>query len=138
MKNMAPKNTNKVTPLTRLPDTEFEVMSVIWHNVPPVTTTLLMEQLGNTKGWKLQTLTTLLNRLIDRGFLKSEKLGKERNYYPIVKEDDYIHFETTHFVKRYHNNSICNLVSTFCDNSKLDKKDIAELSAWLKSIEETI
>ena len=136
--NNKEQDTNNEIQLTRLPDTEFEVMSAIWHNVPPVTTTILMGQLGNTKGWKLQTLTTLLNRLIDRGFLRSEKLGKERNYYPTVKEDDYIHFETTHFVKRYHNNSICNLVSTFCDNSKLEKQDIAELSAWLKSMEDTI
>lgn len=129
---------NQTTQLTRLPDTEFEVMSVIWQIAPPVTTSILMEHLGHIKGWKLQTLTTLLNRLINRGFLRSEKLGKERNYYPIVKEDDYINFETTHFVKRYHNNSISNLVSTFCDNTKLDKQDIEELSAWLKSMEEKL
>ncbi len=124
--------------LTRLPDTEFEVMSAIWQNTPPVTTAILMEQLGNAKGWKLQTLITLLNRLIDRGFLRSEKLGKERTYYPIVKENDYIHFETSHFVKQYHQNSICNLVSSFCDNTKLDKQDIAELSAWLKAMEDKL
>ena len=132
------KDISREIELTRLPDTEFEVMSVIWRNDPPVTTSILMDQLGNIKGWKLQTLTTLLNRLIDREFLRSEKLGKERNYYPTVNEEDYIHLETTHFVKRYHNNSICNLVSTFCDNTKLEKQDIAELSAWLKSMEDKI
>lgn len=133
--NNKEQDTNNTTQFTRLPDTEFEVMSAIWKNNPPVTTSMLMNQLGNLKGWKLQTLITLLNRLIDRGFLRTEKLGKERTYYPIVKEEDYLQFETSYFVERYHNNSICNLISTFCGNSKLKKQDIEELTDWLTSIE---
>lgn len=35
--------------LKKLPDAEFEVMKTIWANEPPVTTNLLMEQLGNKK-----------------------------------------------------------------------------------------
>lgn len=122
--------------ITRLPETEFEVMSVIWRNIPPVTTTTLMNQLGNAKGWKLQTLVSLLNRLAERGFLRSEKLGKERTYYPIVKQDDYIQFETALFVERYHDNSLLQLVNAFSGNNKLSEEEINELSAWLKKQEE--
>lgn len=120
----------------RLPDTEFEVMQAIWGCTPPVTTTMLMEQIGVQKSWKLQTLTTLLNRLIDRGFLKTEKLGKERTYYPLVKEEDYIEYETMYFVKRYHKNSLTSLVNAFYANSKLNPTEIQELNAWLQSKEE--
>lgn len=122
--------------LTRLPETEFEVMSVVWRNIPPVTTTTLMNQLGNEKGWKLQTLVTLLNRLAERGFLRSEKLGKERTYYPCVKQEDYIQYETEHFVKRYHGNSLYQLVNAFSGNNKLSEEEINELSSWLKNQEE--
>lgn len=122
--------------LTRLPETEFEVMSVVWRNIPPVTTATLMKQLGNEKGWKLQTLVTLLNRLIDRGFLHSEKLGKERTYYPSVKQEDYIQYETALFVERYHDNSLFQLVNAFSGNNKLSKEEINELSSWLKNQEE--
>lgn len=119
--------------LTRLPETEFEVMSVVWRNVPPVTTAALMNQLGNEKGWKLQTLVTLLNRLTERGFLRSEKLGKERTYYPCVKQEDYIQYETALFVERYHHNSLFQLVNAFSGNNKLSKDEINELSFWLKN-----
>lgn len=122
--------------LTRLPETEFEVMSVVWRNTPPVTTTTLMNQLGNKKGWKLQTLVTLLNRLTERGFLRSEKLGKERTYYPNVKQEDYIQYETSLFVERYHDNSLFQLVNAFSGNNKLSKEEINELSTWLKNQEE--
>ena len=121
--------------ITRLPETEFEVMSVVWRNVPPVTTTTLMNQLGNEKGWKLQTLVTLLNRLTERGFLRSEKLGKERTYYPCVKQEDYIRYETALFVERYHGNSIFQLVNALSGNNKLSKVEIDELNSWLKNQE---
>lgn len=121
--------------ITRLPETEFEVMSVVWRNIPPVTTTTLMKQLGNEKGWRLQTLVTLLNRLTERGFLRSEKLGKERTYYPCVKQDDYIQYETTLFVERYHGNSLFQLVNAFSGNNKLSKVEIEELGSWLKNQE---
>ncbi len=122
--------------LTRLPETEFEVMSVVWKNTPPLTTVLLMNQLGKEKGWKLQTLVTLLNRLTERGFLRSEKLGKERTYYPCIKQEDYIQYETTLFVKRYHENSLSQLVNAFSGNNKLSKDELYELESWLKKQEE--
>ncbi len=122
--------------LTKLPEAEFEVMSVVWKNTPPVTTVILMNQLGIEKGWKLQTLVTLLNRLTNRGFLRSEKLGKERTYYPCVKQEDYIQFETTLFVKRYHQNSLFQLVNAFSGNNKLSKDEINELNNWLKKQED--
>jgi predicted transcriptional regulator len=122
--------------LTRLPETEFEVMQTVWRNAAPVTTTTLMNQLGNSKGWKLQTLVTLLNRLIERGFLRSEKQGKERNYYPCVKQEDYIQYETSLFVERYHGNSLYQLVNAFSEVNKLSKEEIDELSAWFKNIGE--
>lgn len=122
--------------ITRLPETEFEVMSVVWRNIPPVTTTTLMNQLGNEKGWKLQTLVTLLNRLIERGFLCSEKLGKERTYFPRVKQEDYIQYETALFVERYHDNSLLQLVNAFSGNNRLSEEEINELSSWLKKQEE--
>ncbi|MBB2181460.1 BlaI/MecI/CopY family transcriptional regulator [Lachnospiraceae bacterium MD1] len=120
---------------TKLPETEYEVMSAIWRNTPPVTTTMLMNQIGNDKGWKLQTLVTLLNRLIDRGFLRSEKAGKERTYYPCIPQEEYIRFETALFVERYHENSLIQLVNAFSGSNKLSAEEIKELSEWLKEQE---
>nr|WP_312941855.1 BlaI/MecI/CopY family transcriptional regulator [Oscillibacter sp.] len=46
-----------------------------------------MEQLKNKKEWRLQTLIALLLRLVDRGFLRTEKSGKERTHYPFVEKN---------------------------------------------------
>ena len=42
--------------IKKLPDAEFEVMKVVWANEPPVTTAVIMEQIGKEKEWKIQTI----------------------------------------------------------------------------------
>lgn len=118
--------------MKKLPDAEFEVMRTIWENEPPITTNMLMEQLGNQKQWKLQTLTVLLLRLVDRGFLRTEKKGKERTYFPLVDREEYLKFETTSFVERFHNRSIISLVNSLYDGKKSKVSDLEELSKWLE------
>ena len=122
--------------MKKLPDAEFEVMKKIWQNEPPVTTNILMNQLGNRKGWKLQTLIVLLLRLVDRGFLRSEKDGKERTYYPLVDKEKYLEFETSSFIDRFHDHSIVSLVNTLYDGKELNSSDLDELSRWLKKRED--
>ena len=91
--------------LKKLPDTEFEIMKVVWANEPPITTNMVMEQLGNEKGWKAPTVISLMKRMVNRGFLETEKDGKERIYFPLVSKEDYLKFETGNFMKQYHENS---------------------------------
>jgi predicted transcriptional regulator len=74
-----------MTTLKRIPDAEFEIMKVIWRNTPPITTNMIMEQLG--KKWRAQTLISLLSRLVERDFLSTEKKGKERTYSPLVAKE---------------------------------------------------
>lgn len=121
-----------VNKFKKLPDAEFEVMKVIWANESPVTTSLLMERLGDKKGWKLQTLVVLLRRLIDRGFLRTEKNRKERTYYPLVDKEQYLEFETNSFIERFHDRSIISLINTLYGGKELENTDLDELSRWLK------
>ena len=118
--------------IKRLPDAEFEVMKVIWNNnMPPVTTSQIMENLESNKNWKPQTVLTMLVRLIEKGFLKSERVGRERNYTPAIQEQDYMQIETGDFMKRYRGNSVGSLVKTMYDGQNLAQEDLQELKEWL-------
>ena len=118
--------------MKKLPDSEFDIMKVVWANEPPVTTNIIMEQLGNKKGWKAQTVISLMLRLVERGFIKTEKRGKEGVYYPLIGKGDYLKFETSNFMKQYHDNSVLDLVNTLYANKALSEKDIDELLQWAK------
>jgi predicted transcriptional regulator len=51
---------------------------------------IIMRQLGNERKWKAQTVTSLMLRLVERGFIRTEKAGKERTYFPLIGKEDYL------------------------------------------------
>ncbi len=118
--------------MKKLPDAEFDIMKVVWANEPPMTTPVIMEQLGKEKEWKIQTVVSLMLRLVERGFLRSEKHGKERTYYPLVSKEDYLKFETGNFMRQYHDSSLFNLINTLYDDEALTDEDIDDLLKWAK------
>jgi predicted transcriptional regulator len=106
-------------------------MKVVWANEPPVTASMVMKQHGKGEGWKVQTAISLLLRLVDRGFLRTEKTGKERTYFPLVKQEDYLKFETGNFIRQFHNNSFLSLVTAMYDDEALTDEDINGLRKLL-------
>ena len=118
--------------IKKLPDAEFDIMKVVWAMEPPVTTTVIREQLEKEKEWKIQTIVSLMLRLVERGFLRSEKHGKERYYYPLINREDYLKFETGSFLKQYHDSSLFNLINTLYEDEALSDSDIDELLTWAK------
>jgi predicted transcriptional regulator len=118
--------------MKKLPDAEFDIMRVVWANEPPITTNIVMRQLGDGREWKAQTVISLLLRLVERGFLRTEKNGKERSYFPLVGREDYLRFETGEFMERFHGNSFAGLVATLYDGNKINADDLAGLAEWLK------
>jgi len=118
--------------MRKLPDAEFDIMKVVWAHEPPITTSEIMEHLGHEKEWRIQTVVSLMLRLVERGFLRSEKHGKNRTYFSLVSKEDYLRFETGNFVKQFHNNSFLNLVSALYDDEAVTDTDIDELLQWAK------
>ena len=87
--------------LMRLPDTELEIMKVIWENGATLSTSEIKASLEEQRPWNVSALQTLLNRLIDRGFLESYKEGKNRFYTPLVARRRSIwRWKIRHFWKR--------------------------------------
>lgn len=117
----------------KLPETEFEVMAAIWNAEPPVNTAYLMKTVGVNHGWKAPTLISFLVRLEERGYISSEKKGKERYYTPTSDKKEYIRHTTEEFVNRYHNGSFVSLLDSLYTGKKLLESDIDQLLSWLKT-----
>lgn len=71
-------------------------------------------------------------RLVERGFLRTEKNGKERTYFPLINKEDYLKFETGDFMERFHGNSFASLITTLYEGKKIKDSDLDELTKWLK------
>ena len=117
----------------KLPITEFEIMKVVWANNPPITTNIVMDQLGNSKGWKAPTAIALMLRLVERGYLSTEKKNKERLYYPLTSRDEYLRFETEYFMRLYHENSFSSLFNSILNGEGMEEKDLDEMVSIITS-----
>ena len=117
----------------KLPDAEFDVMCAIWSVPAPTTTPVLMKIVGNEKGWRAPTLISFLVRLEDRGFIRSEKNGKERQYYPLVEKKEYMTEFTRRFLEQYHGGSLKSFLDTLAGDGNLSSTQFDELLGWLQS-----
>lgn len=122
-------------PLKKLPDAEFEIMKAVWNSDEPVTSAALTEKLRHTlpqKDWKSQTVLTMLTRLEKKGFLRSEKTGKERYYYTLISSEEYLNIEAQSFRSRFDASSLGGLVKALYNGGNLNNADIEELKQWLE------
>jgi len=117
--------------LPQLPDTEFTIMQIIWGQPVPISKNQVAKLAEPLRGWAAQTVYTLLNRLVDKGFLYTVKQGKERFYTPLVSQDAYLNQETGWFLRTFHKNSLTGLMNALF-SKKATKQDLTEIETWLK------
>jgi len=117
--------------LGRLSETEMEIMEVIWEIAAPVTVAQLLD-IFESKGWKTSTLSTLLNRLIEKGFLTKSMSGKANYYEPVLTWQAYQKQETQSFLSRLYKGKVKNFIAALADEEELSQDDIRELKEWFK------
>lgn len=118
-----------------LPDAELALMEGIWAESAPVTTAVLMHSVGATRGWKIQTLSTLLKRLVAREFLSVQKgAGRELLYTPLVTREAYVNTQTRTFLNRVHMGSFSSFLSAF--GASLTHEELSELEEFVSSAKE--
>ena len=120
---------------SQLPEAEFEIMQIVWSQTSPVTTAQIAEIAGELKNWHFSTTKTLLRRLMTRGFLSGEIVGKELHYTPLVSQDEYIRAETDSFMAKFHKRSLTGLARAMYADKKPSDEDLAEMEKWLKDQE---
>lgn len=73
------------------------------------------------------TIATLLKRMTDKGFVGYEELGNARQYYPLVKKNDYFSKQVNGMIKDFFNNSASQFASFFTKETNLSEKELEEL-----------
>ena len=119
--------------MKRLPDTEFEVMQGVWKCEIPVSTAELKAYLEKEREWNMSALQTVLSRLEEKGFVKSEKNGRNRFYTPLITEKDYLADESRSFLKRLGITKLSGLVAAMYDGNKISEEELEELQQFIDS-----
>lgn len=73
------------------------------------------------------TIATLLKRMQDKGFVSYETHGNTRQYYALVKKEDYFSKHVNGIIENFFDNSALQFASFFTANTKLTTKQLEEL-----------
>lgn len=115
-----------------LPGAELDIMKVIWNYGTTISTTQVKEGLDEIRILNISAIQTLLNRLIERGFITSFKQGKSRYYEIVIKENEYIAKENKSFLEKLNDSSITKLVTNLYDSNSISDDDLKELAAFIE------
>lgn len=115
-------------------DAELEIMKVVWANggEPTLFACLTDELAAKGRPWQKNTLITLLNRLVNKGFLKAKKIGRRNEYTPLVSEAEYQTAQTRNFLEKIYEGSASGLVSMLITGDMLTDDEYEELKQLLE------
>ena len=119
--------------LRRLPDTELEMMLVLWEAEGEVPRSYFDQQLKE-KNWNINTINTYLSRLEKKGFLACEKRGKMNFYRPAVAREEYLAFESRSMLDRLYGSSVKRFVTALYQGKKVDQSQLGELEELLEEL----
>ncbi|GAA0387489.1 hypothetical protein GCM10008933_18060 [Paenibacillus motobuensis] len=102
---------------------------MIWGLSTSATVNQLLD-IFKSKDWKTSTLSTILKRLIEKGYLKKTMRGKVNYYDPTLTLSEYKKYETQSFLSRLYNGKVKNFIAALVDDDELSSDDIAELKEW--------
>lgn len=117
--------------IKRLPDSELEIMMIIWEANQPVTSAYISEKLKDKKKWKITSVLTFLSRLTDKGFLTSRREGKINIYSPIIPEQEYLENESKTFLEKLYGNSLTSLVASLYKSKAVSEEDLTQLRRFI-------
>lgn len=73
------------------------------------------------------TVATLLKRMINKGFVTYKTFGKSREYYPLIKKEDYFSKHVNGLIKTFFNDSASQFASFFTRKTDLSKDELEAL-----------
>lgn len=121
--------------IKRLGDAELEIMLAVWRAEKPVASPYIQEKLKGSRDWTLPAVITALNRLIDKGFLTSEKRGRVKYYRPLISEGDYKAAEGRSVLDRLYGSSFKGMVASLVDGKAIGKAELDDLRSYLDELE---
>lgn len=114
--------------IQQVSDSELELMKIVWANGGTALYAHIMEELAKAgRVWQKNTVITLLSRLVEKGLLKTSKIGRRNEYVAIVSEADYQAVQTQSFLNKLYDGNVKGLVATLIQRDMLTAEDYEEL-----------
>lgn len=123
---------NKLTPA------EWEIMEAIWEFGKGVSIREVLDNAFPNGEKAYTTIQTIMNILVKKKMLSSQKIGLVNFYTPIITKDEMISKEMNTFVSRVFNGSFPTLASYLINSNDITKDEIDEIKKLISEKEKEL
>lgn len=111
--------------MERLTNKEEEIMQILWKLKKAFVKEIIAE-LPKPKP-HYNTVSTVIRKMEDKGYIKHEAFGNTHRYYPIISKEDYRKKYFSTAINNYFENSYKNVVSFFAKEEKISVEELKEI-----------
>lgn len=111
--------------MNKLTSREEDLMRVLWR-LKKAFVNDIIDELPEPKP-HYNTVSTLVRKMEDKGFVTHKSYGKSHQYYPLVSEEQHKTGFMQNTVQHYFDNSYKNLVTFFAKKEKISAKELKEI-----------
>ena len=115
-----------------LTEGEWAIIEAVWSNEPCAAPTV-QEELEGRKGWSYSTVKTMMDRMVGKGLLRTERIRNLILYRSAVTRKDAQRSEIMRAVKRAFDGALTPMMQFLLDDNNLSPEQLRELEAMIKS-----
>jgi predicted transcriptional regulator len=115
-----------------LTEGEWTIIQAVWNNQPCAAPTV-QELLQSEKAWTYSTVKTMMDRMVAKGLLRTERIRNLILYRAAITRREAQSSEIMRAVKRAFDGALTPMMQFLLDNNELSKNQLAELEAMIKS-----
>ncbi len=115
---------------------ESQIMDILWRRGPLTADELVAEASGPPQGWGEATVKTLINRLLKKKAVASERADGRHRYRAITQRADYVQTESQGLLDRLFEGNLTPLVAHFAEHRKLKPDEIKRLRKLLEDLDD--
>lgn len=114
-----------------LTETEWSILEIAWER-QHCTAPDVQELLEKRTGWAYSTVKTLMDRMVEKGLLESERIRKMILYRPCIKRVQAQRAELIRATRRAFHGAFSPMVEFLLDDNKLSKEELEHLAKMIR------
>lgn len=115
-----------------LTESEWGIIQVVWER-QPCSAPEVTEVLESTKGWSYSTVKTFMDRMVNKGLLRAERIRNLMLYRAVVSKAEAQYGEIKRAVKRAFDGALTPMMQFLLDSDELTAQQLDELETMIKN-----
>ena len=115
-----------------LTEAEWAIIKAVWSAEPCAAPTV-QELLEPSQGWAYSTVRTLMDRMVAKGLLKSEKVRNLTLYRSVVTREEAQRGDLLYTLKNAFDGALTPMVECLLESQKLTPGELDQLEALIKA-----